>query len=214
MGSDHSSNVDMGRILACVVGAVLVGVAAAGDTAAKDPKFLPAWFKSAKGQFPSDGERYYTYSPPGMLMNFFEASVYCSLLGFDTKLWCPNSLKESQLVFTNVMYEDMADLIDGKIEAEDMADFMALGRTDTFIGIKQQKPGFTAQTPGSEFHKFYACKNSLMDTKWKFESWSGAKDVKNPWDTNQPPKTKTALLLARPLAPSGTWHPANLMSMT
>merc|ERR1712071_368413 len=69
MGSDHSSNVDMGRILACAVGAVLaVGVSAAGDPAAKG--FLPAWFKSAKGQFPGDKENYYTYSPAGMLMNF------------------------------------------------------------------------------------------------------------------------------------------------
>merc|ERR1712071_514067 len=110
MGSDHSSNVDMGRILACAVGAVLaVGVSAAGDPAAKG--FLPAWFKSAKGQFPGDKENYYTYSPAGMLMNFFEASDYCTVLGMGARLWCPNSLKESQLVFANVAYEDMAESI-------------------------------------------------------------------------------------------------------
>merc|ERR1712071_316711 len=86
MGSDHSSNVDMGRILACAVGAVLaVGVSAAGDPAAKG--FLPAWFKSAKGQFPGDKENYYTYSPAGMLMNFFEASAYCTVLGMGARLW-------------------------------------------------------------------------------------------------------------------------------
>jgi len=180
MGSDHSFNVDMGRILACAIGAVLAGVAAA-QTSKK-----PIWFKSAKGQFPSDRVNYYTYSPDSMLMSFKQASDYCHNLGMGTELWCPNSLIESQIVYANIAYEYMSDIIDGKaLDAEALQSFIQMTTTSTYIGISAHQDGFKYDN-GADFHKFYDCKNPLMETKWKFESWSNKNDAKNPWDRVTP----------------------------